>query len=229
MTSVAMMTPIQLIRMFFPQCEFSQQPGLADRPASGRWLTQILKMASEILHAGEWPRLAREPATPSPDPGRASQSDRLSSHHAEPGPDPTDSRESAMLAKVIAGNNPAVLSGKSGTAGIGVCEVYDLEQGLNVQLANVSTRGFVGAGENVLIGGVIVGPTDAPAADLIIRAIGPSLGDDGISGFLNAPIPELPDKNGAPLAENDNRNDAPAQCAAINPARHAPKHHAESP
>ena len=102
-------------------------------------------------------------------------------------------------------------------------EVYDLEQGLNVQLANVSTRGFVGTGENVLIGGVIVGPTDAPSADLIIRAIGPSLGDDGVSGFLNDPILELHDKNGVLLATNDNWKDDPAQAPAITAAGLAPK------
>ena len=141
---------------------------------------------------------------------------------------PTDSKEAAIFANVTPGNYTAVLSGKSGAAGIGVVEVYDLEQGLNVQLANVSTRGFVGTGENVLIGGVIVGPTDAPSADLIIRAIGPSLGDDGVSGFLNDPILELHDKNGVLLATNDNWKDDPAQAAAITAAGLAPKYLRES-
>ena len=56
------------------------------------------------------------------------------------------------------------------------------------QLSNISTRGFVGTGENVLIGGFIIeeGPTT-----VLVRAIGPSLTARGIAGALANPTVEL--------------------------------------
>jgi hypothetical protein len=55
---------------------------------------------------------------------------------------------------------------------------FDLEPGTDSVLANLSTRGFVGTGDNVMIGGVIVGSGDS--AIMIFRAMGPSLTSMGI-------------------------------------------------
>src|SRR5207237_9103967 len=70
---------------------------------------------------------------------------------------PSDSRESAILITLQPGGYTAILSGKSGTIGVGLVEVYDISSGAFAQLTNVSTRGFVGTGDNVIIGGTIVG------------------------------------------------------------------------
>jgi hypothetical protein len=67
-------------------------------------------------------------------------------------------------------------------------------------LGNVSTRGFVQTGDNVLIGGFIVqGPKR-----VIIRAIGPELTQFGVPNALANPILELHDGMGALIASNNN-------------------------
>ena len=47
------------------------------------------------------------------------------------------------------GTYTAILSGKNNGTGVGVVEVYDLAQGANSQLANISSRGFVDTNDNV--------------------------------------------------------------------------------
>ena len=68
--------------------------------------------------------------------------------------------------------------------------------------ANLSTRGYVGTGDNVLIGGYIIG--GAESKQVIMRAIGPSLATSGISDSLPDPTLALYDGYGNLLAENDN-------------------------
>jgi hypothetical protein len=111
---------------------------------------------------------------------------------------PSNNLESAIVATLIPGPHTAILGGAGGATGIGVVEVYDLESGSPVQLANIASRGFVQAGDNVMIGGFIIGG-DYPAR-VLIRAIGPSL---PFSGALQNPALELVDSNGARIS-NDN-------------------------
>ena len=64
----------------------------------------------------------------------------------------------------------------------------------------MSTRGFVGTGDDVLIGGVIIGDGDSPI--VVVRAIGPSLASSGIANPLLDPTLEIYDGNGdAALAQ----------------------------
>jgi len=118
---------------------------------------------------------------------------------------PTNNLESAIVRTLVPGSYTAVLRGKNGATGIGLVEVYDLSPTANCALANISTRGFVGTGENVMIAGFIVGNGEQPI--LVLRGIGPSLTSLGIAGALQDPTLELHDKNGAPIASNDNWND----------------------
>jgi len=75
------------------------------------------------------------------------------------------------------------------------------------KLMNVSSRVDVGTGENVMVGGFIVtGDTDK-RVDL--RAIGPSLGQFGVSGALVDPILSLYDSSGTLIEANDNRVEIP--------------------
>jgi hypothetical protein len=83
-------------------------------------------------------------------------------------------------------------------------EIYDLGASITSKLANISTRGFVSTGNNVLIGGFIVGPGGTGQTKVIIRAIGPSLSARGISGALQDPTLELHNSAGALIARNDN-------------------------
>ena len=63
--------------------------------------------------------------------------------------------ESAIRIALQPGNYTAVLSGKNNTTGVGLVEVYDIEKSVSSALTNVSTRGFVGTDQNVMVGGFI--------------------------------------------------------------------------
>ncbi len=141
---------------------------------------------------------------------------------------PTVDAEAAIYALLAPGSYTAILSGANATTGIGLVEVYDLDAVVTSQLANVSTRGFVGTGDNVMIGGVIIGPQGAADATAVVRAIGPSLGAAGVSGSLADPTLELHDGNGAIIATNDDWQDDPAQAALLEAANFAPTDSHES-
>jgi len=111
---------------------------------------------------------------------------------------PTNDLESAIVMTLNPGAYTAILAGKSGGTGVGVVEVYDLARAANSQLANISTRGFVDTGDNVMIGGLIVG---GGSAHVLVLALGPSV---PVGGALADPTLELHDVNGAAIATNDN-------------------------
>jgi hypothetical protein len=118
---------------------------------------------------------------------------------------PSNDLEAAMVRVLSAGNYTAVLRGRNNGIGVGLVEVYDLAQGAASQLANISTRGFVDTGDNVMIGGMIVGGGSAgSSAKVLVRAIGPSLAGAGVSGTLQDPTLELRNANGSLVAQNDN-------------------------
>ncbi len=117
---------------------------------------------------------------------------------------PNNDLESALVATLNPGAYTAILAGKNQTTGIGVVEVYDLNQAANSKLANISTRGFVDTGDNAMIGGFIVGGTGGGAAKVIVRGLGPSV---PVSGTLQDPILELHDGNGTTIATDDNWKD----------------------
>jgi hypothetical protein len=115
---------------------------------------------------------------------------------------PTQPSESAILATLNPGAFTAIVRGKSNTSGVASVESYDLNRTVDANFANISTRGLVQAADNVMIGGLIVlGQT---AQKVIVRAIGPSLTQYGISDALLDPTLELHDPNGALIATNDN-------------------------
>src|SRR5262249_48627234 len=70
------------------------------------------------------------------------------------------------------------------------------------QALNLSTRGFISSGNNVLIGGFIITGTDPKT--MVLRALGPSLGDSGLTGVLTDPVLKLYDSSGTLVASNDN-------------------------
>ncbi|MEY2494546.1 MAG: hypothetical protein QOJ45_1038 [Verrucomicrobiota bacterium] len=134
---------------------------------------------------------------------------------------PTNPSESALLVTLAPGAYTAIVSGASQTIGTAVVETYDLDPAANSKLANLSTRASVQTGDNVFIGGLIV--MGQKSADVIVRAIGPSL---AITGAMVDPTLDLRDGNGAPLAFNDNWRSS--QQAAISATGLAPTRDAES-
>ena len=117
---------------------------------------------------------------------------------------PTNDLESAIVTTLNPGQYTAILKGQNNGTGIGLVEVYDLASGSSSKFANISTRGFVGTGDNVMIGGVIIGAGNGAGARTGVRAIGPSLSNQFVQGALADPTLELRDSNGALLATNDN-------------------------
>ena len=120
---------------------------------------------------------------------------------------PGNPAESATLQQDLpAGAYTMVVTGKNITQGISLAEVYELYgPGLNSKLGNVSGRGFVGTGEDVLISGFIVG--DVGSATVVVRALGPSLASFGVSEPLGDPILTIHDSKGSIIATNDNWHD----------------------
>jgi phospholipase/lecithinase/hemolysin len=114
---------------------------------------------------------------------------------------PTNDSESAILSNLAPGNYTVALAGKDDGIGNGLIEVYDLESASNSTLANVSTRGYVGAGDNAMIGGLIVDSGEFPI--VVLRALGPTLAAAGIAEPLLDPTMDLYDQDGTVIASND--------------------------
>jgi hypothetical protein len=140
---------------------------------------------------------------------------------------PNDDRESVIFSTLIPGAYTAVLSGKNNTAGIGLIEVYDGNQGSESQLGQISTRGLVQGGNNVMIGGFILGDTQANAR-IAIRGLGPSLSQFGLNNVLADPTLELRDANGATAVANDNWTDDSVSAALLTANGLAPSNPKES-
>jgi hypothetical protein len=114
---------------------------------------------------------------------------------------PANELESALWGTINPGAYTVVVRGKNGASGVGLFEVYDLDRATDSKLANISTRGFVDTGDNVMIGGTII--VGSAPAKVLVRAIGPSLESFGVSNALRDPMLELYDGNGALIEAND--------------------------
>jgi hypothetical protein len=137
---------------------------------------------------------------------------------------PTDDRESAIIRTLVPGTYTGVLAGKDNTTGIALIEIYDLDANHSL-LANISSRGRVDAGDNVMIGGFIAGNQNGNTK-VLVRGIGPSL-QGNVPNALADPILELHDSNGAILETNDNWKDSPNR-AEIEATGIAPSNDQES-
>jgi hypothetical protein len=116
---------------------------------------------------------------------------------------PNDNREAVIVTTLTPGSYTALLTGKGGTTGVGLVEIYDVNPGADSQLSNLSTRGFVQGSNSVLIAGFILGGNNTGNDRVAIRGLGPSLSQFGLSPVLADPTLELHDGNGATLITND--------------------------
>ncbi len=137
---------------------------------------------------------------------------------------PTNDFESAIVTTLSPGAYTAIVSGKDGTSGIALVEMYDLATNSS-KLANISSRGLVQTGSDVMIAGFIFG-NGAAREKVIIRALGPSL--KGVANVLPDPTLSVHNGDGARLIANDNWKDNALQAAKIIATGLAPENDLES-
>jgi hypothetical protein len=117
---------------------------------------------------------------------------------------PANGLESVIFTALNSGAYTAVLRGYDNSTGIGLVEVYDTSTGSSTQLGNISTRGFVQTGDNVMIAGLVV---QSHNKQVVVRALGPTLSNFGVNNALPDPTLSLYDANGALLISNDDWKD----------------------
>jgi hypothetical protein len=144
---------------------------------------------------------------------------------------PPNDKDSAIVAIIPPGAHSAIVRGQNGATGLGLVEVYDIDSAAPATPANISTRGRVGIGDDVMIGGFILrGPRPST---VLIRTIGPSLTSAGVPGALQDPTLELVDSNGNSFSNDDWKRNAageidPAQQSRIESTGLAPRDDRES-
>ncbi|MFT7685377.1 MAG: hypothetical protein ACI9FB_000720 [Candidatus Azotimanducaceae bacterium] len=98
---------------------------------------------------------------------------------------PADSRESVIVRALDPGAYTAIITGINDEEGIGLVEIFELANTGTTKLQNIATRGFVGVGDAVMIGGLVISGDENKT--LLIRAKGPSLTAQGVAGALANP------------------------------------------
>ena len=135
---------------------------------------------------------------------------------------PTNDLESAIDATLAPGAYTAIVRGNGPNInGVGLVEVYDLDQAAASKLGNISTRAFVQTGSNIVIAGFMLA-NGGGDDNVIVRGLGPSLSDDGLSPVLANPTLELRNSDGTLLFSNNDWQDNTAQAAIISGAGLAP-------
>jgi type VI protein secretion system component Hcp len=136
---------------------------------------------------------------------------------------PSDNHEAALLVNLTPGAYTAIVRGVNNSTGVALVEAYDIAAGSTSRLSNISTRGFVQTGGNVMIAGVII---QSNTENVLVRALGPTLTSFGITNALANPTLELRDANGTFLTANDNWKST--QQAEISATGKAPPNDLES-
>jgi plastocyanin len=148
---------------------------------------------------------------------------------AASGLSPRNAAESAIVWTLTPGQNyTAVVRGKNGTTGIGVVDAFDLDQAAASKLGNISTRGFVDVDDNIMIAGLIAGPSGGTSLKVLARALGPTLSDFGVAGAMANPTLDLVNSSGTVIRSNNNWKDDSQQRALIEAAGLAPSHDEEA-
>ncbi len=106
----------------------------------------------------------------------------------------------------ISQRNTTSISGSTGLTGYARATRIYVSTSVHTPLsglANISTRGLVGTGDNVLISGFIITSDDTAPTNVVVRAIGPSLSNSQITDALMDPTLELYDHNTQLLGTSD--------------------------
>ncbi|HEY3755156.1 MAG TPA: PQQ-dependent sugar dehydrogenase [Opitutaceae bacterium] len=115
-----------------------------------------------------------------------------------------NSNDSALIASLGAGQRTILVTPGSGSSAVGLAEIYDLAPGTGPSLINLSARGQVNAIPGQLVGGFVV--SGAPMR-VMLRAVGPTLAQYGVTGALDDPFLTLYDSASTVIATDDNWGD----------------------
>jgi hypothetical protein len=126
---------------------------------------------------------------------------------------PVNDLESAIDATLAPGQYTAIVRGNDSGGGVALVELYDLDPAAG-KLANISTRAFVSTGGDIAIAGFILG-NQSGSDRIVVRGIGPSLSNSGVTNPLANPTLELRNGDGALLFSNNDWQDNPAQAAEL--------------
>ena len=140
---------------------------------------------------------------------------------------PHDSKESGIVATLTPAAYTTILTGKNNGTGLGLVELYGTNQGTGSRLGNISTRGLVQTGNNVMIGGFILGGSSGNS-QIVVRGIGPSLAQFGLSPVLTDPTLELRNADGALLVLNNDWQDDAVSAGQLTSHNLAPSDPKES-
>ena len=137
---------------------------------------------------------------------------------------PSNAKEAALYVTLPPGAYGAIVSGVNGGTGVALVEIYEVDHP-EVPLINISTRGKVLSGDNVMIGGFVVNGSGSQT--VVVRGIGPSLAGAGINGALSNPTLTLVRIDGSVIAVNDDWQSSP-DAATISAKGFAPSNPLES-
>jgi hypothetical protein len=125
---------------------------------------------------------------------------------------PAGSPEAVISTTLAPGSYTAQVRGAAAGTGVGLVEVYDAGTGAeNSKVVNISARGDVGTGGNILIAGFVIRGTQPKT--VLIRGVGPALAGFGLSGVLADPRLQL-FSGTTQINENDNATDPALATAA---------------
>jgi hypothetical protein len=115
---------------------------------------------------------------------------------------PSSPQEAAIVTTLPQGAYTAIVNDATGASGVALVEVYEMSAD-DVRLINLSTRGNVAPGDDVMIGGFVIGG-NGPRT-VVVQGVGPSLSAYGIANALANPTLTLVRMSDRQIiASNDN-------------------------
>src|ERR1051325_10730522 len=174
-----------MVQLFSGATMIAQNDNWQDAPSCPGF---VCEGAAEILNTG------LDPCTPNPGQSSSPANCAL---------------EAALLITLPPGPYTAIVSGPGGSTGLALVEVFEADASVVSELSNISTRGFVQSGDNVMIRGLII--EGSSPATVLIRGRGPSMSGAPFSvpGTLANPFLRVFSGQDV-IAQNDNWQDAPS-------------------
>ena len=111
------------------------------------------------------------------------------------------SNDAVLNQSLTSGTYSAIVTGANSSTGAAMVEIYDADPtGATSRLVNISARGTVGTGTSIMTGGFVI--TGNSTETILIRAVGPTLSNYGVTGVLAQPTLTIYNSSGTSVASN---------------------------